>query len=75
MVNDELIRNIVQSHTDNAVAGIVGEVRDLALKYGWSIEEVMEVAALVSRWRDAAIKDALETTQLVMSQVFEGGKK
>jgi hypothetical protein len=74
LLNNDLISNVIKSHSANAVEGIIGEIRGLADKHNWTLEEVMDVATLVSNWRDQAVKDTLETTMIVLQQTAKGLK-
>ena len=74
MLSLDLIRNLAASNTDNAIESITSEIRRLALKHNWTIEEAMEVGELVTNQRAIAINSTIETAQIVTENLVEGGQ-
>lgn len=69
-VPNELIHNLATSNADNAAEAITLAVRELATKYGWTIEESMAVGDLVCTQRKIAVEAALETAHIALSAML-----
>jgi len=70
-VNVELIKELAASNADNAIEDITLAVRALGLKYAWSIEEMMDVGALVCEQRRKTLETTIETVTLGLKGALE----
>lgn len=70
-VNVQLIKELAASNADNAIEDITLAVRALGLKYAWSIEEMMDVGALVCEQRRKALEATIETVTLGLKGALE----
>ena len=70
-MSHELIQQLAASNSDNAVEQITLGVRELGLRYGWSLEECCAVADFAVTLRHSTIETTLEAAMMGLKEVMK----
>lgn len=71
MLDLDLIRNLVNSSSDNATVDIVLVVQKLGDQWGWSIEERQAVGMAICDLRQAFIQQNIELIEMTLRGIFK----